>query len=91
MTDKMREAFEKWARTECFDLTSIGGFYSDNETHVAWGAWQAAQSVLVAEKLECCGNPVEGNEYMGQVQLVCCGNPEPAGIAASVPVVGEKS
>lgn len=39
--------------------------------------------------MECCGCPVEGNEYMGQVQLVCCGNPEPAGVAASVPVVGE--
>jgi len=47
MSDKMRERFEKWALTECFDLTSVGGFYSDNETHAAYIAWQAAQSVSV--------------------------------------------
>lgn len=39
MTDNtMREAFEKWARTECFDLAAVGGFYSDNETDAAYKA-----------------------------------------------------
>ena len=45
MTDKMREEFEKWALTECFDLTAVGGFYSDNETDAAYKAWQAARTV----------------------------------------------
>lgn len=45
--DKMREAFEKWAKTECLDLDSIDGFYSDNDTHIAWGAWKAAKSAAV--------------------------------------------
>lgn len=44
MTDKMREGFEKWAKAECLDLGSVGGFYSDNDTHLAWGTWQAAKS-----------------------------------------------
>lgn len=42
MTDTMREAFEKWAKAECFDLTAVAGFYSDNETDAAWKAWEAA-------------------------------------------------
>ena len=45
MTDKMREEFEKWALPECFDLTAVGGFYSDNETDAAYKAWQAARTV----------------------------------------------
>ena len=47
MTDKMWEAFEKWAKAECLDLDSVDGFYSDNDTHIAWGAWQAAQTAAV--------------------------------------------
>lgn len=46
MTDKMQEEFEEWALTECFDLTAVGGFYSDNETDAAYKAWQAARTVL---------------------------------------------
>ena len=45
MKDKMREEFEKWARTECFDLAAVAGFYLDNETDAAWRAWQAARTV----------------------------------------------
>lgn len=45
--DKIREAFEKWAKTECLDLDSIDGFYSGNDTHIAWGAWKAAKSAAV--------------------------------------------
>lgn len=41
----VREAFEKWALSEYFDLTYIEGDYSDHETEIAWFAWQAAQSV----------------------------------------------
>ena len=44
---KMQEEFEEWALTECFDLTAVGGFYSDNETDAAYKAWQAAKSVPV--------------------------------------------
>lgn len=47
MSDKMREAFERWAKSECIDTDSVDGFYSDNDTHIAWGSWQAAQSAAV--------------------------------------------
>ncbi len=49
MSDKMREAFEKWALTEYFDLTAVGGFYSDNETDAAYKAWQACAARTVPE------------------------------------------
>lgn len=49
MTDKMQEEFEKWALTECFDLTAVGGFYSDNETDAAYKAWQACAARMVPE------------------------------------------
>lgn len=50
MSDKMREDFEKWALPECFDLTAVGGFYSDNETDAAYKAWQACAARMVPEK-----------------------------------------
>lgn len=49
MSDKMREEFEKWALTECFDLTAVGGFYSDNETDAAYKAWQACAARMVPD------------------------------------------
>lgn len=59
MTDKMRERFEKWARAECFDVTSIGGYYSDNETNAAYKAWQAAQQECKpSESVPVVGEPV---------------------------------
>lgn len=45
----MREEFEEWALTECFDLTAVGGFYSDNETDAAYKAWQACAARMVPE------------------------------------------
>ena len=72
---EMKNLYPPLSRTECARLIDA--------------AWEAAQSRT--ETFECCGCPVVGNEYMGQVQMVCCGKLEPAGVPqpAAVPVVGE--
>ncbi len=51
MSDKMREAFEKWALSNEGPSVSVMrnevGRYEDEELNMAWLGWQAAQSVPV--------------------------------------------
>lgn len=91
MSDKMRESFEKWAKSECLDTDSVDGFYSDNDTHIAWGSWQAAQSNCPSP------DPVKLAELGWQmIECPICGGgaqafpkPDKAAQSAAVPVVGE--
>lgn len=53
MTDKMREAFEKWAErgghsVAKYELPNNNDYWSDF-TQLAWEAWQAAQAEQSAE------------------------------------------
>lgn len=42
MTDKMREAFEKWAGDRGYSLDKYNGHYKDQRTIDAWWIWQSA-------------------------------------------------
>ena len=46
MTDKIREAFEKWAINNVFNLQRAGERYFFTSTHDAWCGYQAALSSL---------------------------------------------
>jgi len=48
MTDKMREAFEKWAVDQGINVSwKSGDEYMVGGTIITWNAWQAAQSAAV--------------------------------------------
>lgn len=55
MSDKMREAFEKWAVSEGMPITRGHYYdvYASAETRAAYLAWQAAQSVPKDKPTEC--------------------------------------
>lgn len=53
MTDQSREAFEKWAISECISVNrSLDGTdgYFDGDSHIAWLAWQAAMEQKDADR-----------------------------------------
>lgn len=90
MTDKMREAFEKWATENEYSTKMYDSFhddYYDDTTQSAWRAWQAAQSYCPSP------DPVKLAELGWQmIECPICGGGAqafPQQAAQSVPVVGE--
>lgn len=94
MSDKMREAFEKWYMTNTFaHVDHLSVFYNDlncYSTPIAnqcWKAWQAAQSYCPSP------DPVKLAELGWQmIECPICGGGAqafPQQAAQSVPVVGE--
>lgn len=93
MSDKMREAFEKWALSNDGPSVSVTrndvGRYEDEELNIAWLGWQAAQSYCPSP------DPVKLAELGWQmIECPICGGgaqafPQQAAQSAAVPVVGE--
>jgi hypothetical protein len=79
----MREAFEARAVANGSDVArSSNGEYSDIRVEVAWCLWASGAMWVAREcvkeceaQFECCGDPVVGAEYMGEVERICCGTP----------------
>lgn len=50
MSDKMRESFEGWAKSESMYLgLDVKGNYINTTTHLTWIGWQASRAALVVE------------------------------------------
>ena len=66
--DKMREEFEKWARSNHYDtaLAEIIDDYEILRTRCAWDIWQASRAALVVE-LPYCNNESH-DQYRRQIE-----------------------
>ena len=50
MSDKMRESFEGWAKSESMYLgLDVKGNYINTTTHLTWIGWQASRAAMVVE------------------------------------------
>ena len=50
MSEKMRESFEGWAKSESMYLgLDVKGNYINTTTHLTWIGWQASRAALVVE------------------------------------------
>ena len=67
MSEKMRECFEDWAKSEQISIEVFAedeeraGEYYFLEAHCAWLAWQASRAALVVELPRCWSD--EARDY----------------------------
>ena len=59
----MREEFERWAKSQTFNIARHGDSYDLPSTIYAWLAWQASRQSLVIKLPELYETPSNGNVY----------------------------